>query len=137
MSENQKAVQEALFEVISSEASYLKSLNILISHFVQSPQFSGIYIFFYLSIYLSVKILVCYLSIIRLSNVILRYLPFFYFQFKITLDDWSPLPTCFFVITVFCVNNWLLTDHDFQYINFQYFLCFSYYVSLKSGPHIC
>ena len=30
-----------MFEVISSEASYLKSLNILISHFVQSEQFSG------------------------------------------------------------------------------------------------
>jgi hypothetical protein len=27
--------------VISSEASYLKSLNILISHFVQSEKFSG------------------------------------------------------------------------------------------------
>ena len=30
-----------MFEVISCEASYLKSLNILISHFVQSPHFSG------------------------------------------------------------------------------------------------
>ncbi len=36
-----KKLQEAMFEVISSEASYLKSLNILISHFVQSCQFSG------------------------------------------------------------------------------------------------
>ena len=36
-----KKLQEAMFEVISSEASYLKSLNILISHFVQSSQFSG------------------------------------------------------------------------------------------------
>ena len=27
--------------MISSEASYLKSLNILISHFIQSPKFSG------------------------------------------------------------------------------------------------
>ena len=38
---DQKKLQEAMFEVISSEASYLKSLNILISHFVQSPHFSG------------------------------------------------------------------------------------------------
>ena len=38
---DQKKLQEAMFEVISSEASYLKSLNILISHFVQSSQFSG------------------------------------------------------------------------------------------------
>ena len=37
----EKKLQEAMFEVISSEASYLKSLNILISHFVQSNQFSG------------------------------------------------------------------------------------------------
>ena len=37
----EKKLQEAMFEVISSEASYLKSLNILISHFVQSSQFSG------------------------------------------------------------------------------------------------
>jgi len=37
----EKKLQEAMFEVISSEASYLKSLNILISHFIQSPRFSG------------------------------------------------------------------------------------------------
>ena len=37
----EKKLQEAMFEVISSKASYLKSLNILISHFVQSPHFSG------------------------------------------------------------------------------------------------
>ena len=41
ISPEQKKLQEAMFEVISSEASYLKSLNILISHFVQSSQFSG------------------------------------------------------------------------------------------------
>ena len=41
ISEAEKNLQEALFEVISSEASYLKSLNILISHFVQSQPFSG------------------------------------------------------------------------------------------------
>jgi len=33
-----KRLLEALFELISSEASYLKSLNVLISHFVQSPK---------------------------------------------------------------------------------------------------
>ena len=41
ISPEEKKLQEAMFEVISSEASYLKSLNILISHFVQSTQFSG------------------------------------------------------------------------------------------------
>ena len=30
-----------MFEVITSEASYLKSLNVLIRHFVQSPKFAG------------------------------------------------------------------------------------------------
>ena len=38
---NEKKLQEALFEVVSSEASYLKSLNVLISHFVQSPKLIG------------------------------------------------------------------------------------------------
>jgi len=33
-----KRLLEALFELISSEASYLKSLNVLISHFVQAPK---------------------------------------------------------------------------------------------------
>lgn len=33
-------LQEAMFEVITSEASYLKSLNILIEHFIQCPEFS-------------------------------------------------------------------------------------------------
>ena len=32
-----------MFEVITSEASYLKSLNFLIEHFVQCPEFSGDY----------------------------------------------------------------------------------------------
>ena len=41
ISPEEKKLQEAMFEVISSEASYLKSLNILISHFVQSTQFSS------------------------------------------------------------------------------------------------
>ena len=31
-----------MFEVITSEASYLKSLNVLIRHFVQSPKFAGV-----------------------------------------------------------------------------------------------
>ena len=30
-----------MFEVVTSEASYLKSLNVLIRHFVQSPKFAG------------------------------------------------------------------------------------------------
>ena len=34
-------LQESLFELISSEASYLRSINVLISHFVQSPDFSS------------------------------------------------------------------------------------------------
>ena len=41
ISSEEKKLQETMFEVISSEASYLKSLNILISHFIQSPRFSG------------------------------------------------------------------------------------------------
>ena len=36
-----KKLHEAMFEVITSEASYLKSLNILIKHFAQSPKLSG------------------------------------------------------------------------------------------------
>ena len=77
MSENQKAVQEALFEVISSEASYLKSLNILISHFVQSPQFSGIFLSL-LSIHLlichDIDILYVYLSIHLIYKFLLNQL---------------------------------------------------------------
>ncbi|XP_046391258.1 uncharacterized protein LOC124159476 isoform X2 [Ischnura elegans] len=34
---HQRKIQEAKFEVVTSEASYLKSLNILVSHFVESP----------------------------------------------------------------------------------------------------
>lgn len=40
---NDRKIQEAMFEVITSEASYLKSLNFLIEHFVQCPEFSGEY----------------------------------------------------------------------------------------------
>ena len=35
---DRKRLQEAMLEVVSSEVSYLKSLNILIRHFVQSPK---------------------------------------------------------------------------------------------------
>ncbi len=38
----EKRLQEALFELIASEASYLKSLNVLISHFVQSAKLVGV-----------------------------------------------------------------------------------------------
>ena len=34
-------MQEALFEIVSSEASYLKSLNVLVFHFANSQQFSA------------------------------------------------------------------------------------------------
>lgn len=40
---NNRKIQEAMFEVITSEASYLKSLNFLIEHFVQCAEFSGDY----------------------------------------------------------------------------------------------
>lgn len=36
-----KKLHEAMFEVITSEASYLKSLNVLLKHFAQSPKLSG------------------------------------------------------------------------------------------------
>ena len=36
-----RKLHEAMFEVITSEASYLKSLNILMKHFAQSPKLSG------------------------------------------------------------------------------------------------
>ncbi|VDO95009.1 unnamed protein product [Soboliphyme baturini] len=36
-----RKLQEAMFEVISSEASYLRSLNVLITHFMASPKLSG------------------------------------------------------------------------------------------------
>lgn len=32
-------MQEAMFEMITSEASYLKSLNVLVTHFVQCRAF--------------------------------------------------------------------------------------------------
>lgn len=35
----ERKIQEAMFEMITSEASYLKSLNVLVTHFVQCPDF--------------------------------------------------------------------------------------------------
>lgn len=40
ISSHDRKIQEAMFEVITSEASYLKSLNILMDHFMQCPEFS-------------------------------------------------------------------------------------------------
>ncbi|XP_023214121.1 ephexin-1-like, partial [Centruroides sculpturatus] len=40
LSIQERSLQEALFEVVTSEASYLKSLNILIEHFIRCPEFS-------------------------------------------------------------------------------------------------
>lgn len=39
MSAHEKKLQEAKFELITSEASYVKSLNVLEKHFMNSPQF--------------------------------------------------------------------------------------------------
>ena len=43
ISNAERKLQEAIFEIISSEASYLKSLNVLINHFANSPKFVGDY----------------------------------------------------------------------------------------------
>ncbi|XP_046850835.1 rho guanine nucleotide exchange factor 26-like isoform X2 [Xenia sp. Carnegie-2017] len=40
MTIEQRKYQEAVFEVLSSEVSYLKSLKLLVEHFLQSPLFS-------------------------------------------------------------------------------------------------
>lgn len=40
ISAEMKRLQEAMFEVITSEASYLKSLDVLTRHFIRCPQFS-------------------------------------------------------------------------------------------------
>ncbi|KAK7068257.1 Rho guanine nucleotide exchange factor 26 [Halocaridina rubra] len=40
ISNQEKKTQEAMFEMITSEASYLKSLNVLVTHFVQCPEFT-------------------------------------------------------------------------------------------------
>ncbi|CRL00131.1 CLUMA_CG013410, isoform A [Clunio marinus] len=39
LSQNEKRMQEAKFEILTSEASYLKSLNLLRSHFMNHPAF--------------------------------------------------------------------------------------------------
>ena len=41
LDEETKLLQEAYFEVITSEASYLRSLNILITHFMASQEMLG------------------------------------------------------------------------------------------------
>jgi len=41
ISNAERKLQEAIFEIISSEASYLKSLNVLINHFANTPKFLG------------------------------------------------------------------------------------------------
>ncbi|VDD86269.1 unnamed protein product [Enterobius vermicularis] len=41
LDEDMKKLQEAFFEVITSEASYLRSLNILITHFMAAPELLG------------------------------------------------------------------------------------------------
>ncbi|KAA0202572.1 hypothetical protein HAZT_HAZT000590 [Hyalella azteca] len=41
LTSGQRKVQEAMFEVITSEASYLKSLDVLVSHFLNCPAFAS------------------------------------------------------------------------------------------------
>uniref|UniRef100_A0A8R1TK75 Uncharacterized protein n=1 Tax=Onchocerca volvulus TaxID=6282 RepID=A0A8R1TK75_ONCVO len=41
LDEDAKKLQEAYFEVITSEASYLRSINILITHFMAAPEMLG------------------------------------------------------------------------------------------------
>ena len=41
MNSQERKVQEAMFEVITSEASYLKSLDILIDVFMCAPEFAS------------------------------------------------------------------------------------------------
>ncbi|KAK6104181.1 RhoGEF domain family protein [Brugia pahangi] len=41
LDEDMKKLQEAYFEVITSEASYLRSINILITHFMAAPEMLG------------------------------------------------------------------------------------------------
>jgi neuronal guanine nucleotide exchange factor len=40
LSTHQKKLQEAKFEILSSEASYIKSLNVLEEHFIASAEFN-------------------------------------------------------------------------------------------------
>lgn len=41
VSPHERKIQEAMFEIITSEASYLKSLNVLVDVFLMSPEFSS------------------------------------------------------------------------------------------------
>ncbi|XP_078337399.1 uncharacterized protein LOC111137825 isoform X4 [Crassostrea virginica] len=41
VSPQERKIQEAMFEIITSEASYLKSLNVLVDVFLMSPEFSS------------------------------------------------------------------------------------------------
>uniref|UniRef100_A0A914QBY7 Uncharacterized protein n=1 Tax=Panagrolaimus davidi TaxID=227884 RepID=A0A914QBY7_9BILA len=41
LDDSSKKLQEAFFEVITSEASYLRSINFLINHFISAPEFLG------------------------------------------------------------------------------------------------
>uniref|UniRef100_A0A914LCT5 DH domain-containing protein n=1 Tax=Meloidogyne incognita TaxID=6306 RepID=A0A914LCT5_MELIC len=41
LNEDQRKLQEAYFEVITSEASYLRSISFLISHFMSAPELMG------------------------------------------------------------------------------------------------
>ncbi|KHN71091.1 Ephexin-1, partial [Toxocara canis] len=41
LGEDEKKLQEAFFEVITSEASYLRSLNVLITHFMAASEMLG------------------------------------------------------------------------------------------------
>lgn len=41
MDKTLQRLQEAYFEVITSEASYLRSLNVLISKFIAAPELTG------------------------------------------------------------------------------------------------
>lgn len=43
ISPQHRKLQEAMFEVITSEASYLKSLNVLVTHFMLNPRITDDY----------------------------------------------------------------------------------------------
>ena len=42
ISNEDKKLYESLYEVVTSETSYNKSLNVLLKYFAQSPKLSGI-----------------------------------------------------------------------------------------------
>lgn len=43
MNKSQRLLQEALYEIVTSEASYLKSMHIFVSHFKKSYEMIAIY----------------------------------------------------------------------------------------------